>query len=128
MRGRQSCLASVLLGLSVSCSCLADRWRPVKLTDRRLMEPIRPPAQPASARLSFEDLVYQGAFRVPEESNGESFSYGGQTLAYNPVSNTLFVGSLHDKVAEVSIPSPVKTTRRGATAGGVIRPAVSGSR
>ena len=73
-------------------------------------EPIRPPAQPSSGLLSFEDLVYEGGFRVPDESNGESFSYGGQTLAFNPVSNTLFIGSLHSKVAEVSIPSPVKAT------------------
>jgi len=77
--------------------------------------PILPPSQPqpqpqpSAARLRFEDLIYEGAFRVPEESNGESFSYGGQTLAYNPVSNTLFVGSLHGLVAEMSIPAPVKS-------------------
>ena len=82
----------------------------VQVVGPQRIEPVQPPAERSSRRLSFEDLVYQGAFRVPEESNGESFSYGGQTLAYNPVSDTLFVGSLHDKVAEVSIPSPVKTT------------------
>jgi hypothetical protein len=77
---------------------------------QRIAVPIRPPAQQPAGRLSFEDLVYQGAFRVPEESNGESFSYGGQALAYNPVSNTLFVSSLHGLVAEMSIPSPSKGT------------------
>jgi len=73
-------------------------------------EPIRPPEAPPLARLSFADLVYEGAFKVPEESNGESFSYGGQQLAYNPASNTLFIGSLHGMVAELSIPSPLNTT------------------
>jgi hypothetical protein len=75
------------------------------------VEPIFPPPPQPAGRLSSEDLVYQGAFRVPDESNGESFSYGGQTLAYNPVPDTLFIGSLHNKVAEVSIPSAVKAIR-----------------
>ena len=84
---------------------------------RPRVEPILPPApgqvvdQPAE-RLSFDDLTYAGAFRVPDPSNGESFSYGGQTLAYNPVSDTLFLGSLGGMVAELSIPSPVRTTVR----------------
>ena len=75
------------------------------------IEPVRPTAAHSAGLLTFEDLVYQGAFRVPEESNGESFSYGGETLAYNPLSNTLFVGSLHGMVAEISIPPPANTTR-----------------
>lgn len=70
-----------------------------------------PATDSASKRLSFDDLVYQGGFRVPDESNGESFSYGGQQLAYNPITDSLFIGSLHSKVAEVSIPSLVKTDR-----------------
>lgn len=82
-----------------------------KVGETQRIEPIQSPAQPSTGRLNFEELVYQGAFRVPEASNGESFSYGGQSLAFNPVSNTLFVGSLRNKVAEVSIPSPVKSNR-----------------
>ena len=85
----------------------------VQVEAPRRAVPIRPPAPPApqsSGRLSFDQLAYEGAFRVPAESNGESFSYGGQTLAYNPASDTLFVSSLHGKVAEVSIPAPAKGT------------------
>ena len=78
----------------------------VQVDGPRRIDVIRPPAPPPSGRLSFDDLEYQGGFRVPEESNGESFSYGGQQLAYNPIANTLFAGSLHQKVAEISIPSP----------------------
>lgn len=80
-------------------------------TPRRI-EPIRATANPPVGRLRFEDLVYQGAFRLsPDSNDGESFSYGGQALAYNPASDGLFIGSLHSKVAEVSIPAPVKATR-----------------
>jgi hypothetical protein len=100
----------VIAGLG-SALLLGGMVTTVQVVGPQRIEPLRPPVEPSSRRLSFEDLVYQGAFRVPEESNGESFSYGGQTLAYNPFANTLFVGSLHSKVAEVSIPSPVKTTR-----------------
>ena len=70
-----------------------------------------PPAESAPSRLTLDDLVYQGAFRLPADEQGDTFSYGGQTLAYNPVSDTLFVGSLQSKVAELSIPSPARTTR-----------------
>jgi hypothetical protein len=84
----------------------------VRIPDRA--EPIMPPApaEPAqNRRLAFEDLVYQGAFRVPSAEPGDTFSYGGQTLAYNPASNTLFISSLKENVAELSIPSPVKADR-----------------
>ena len=47
---------------------------------------------------------------MPDESDGESLSYGGQVIAYNPVSDTLFVSSLHNMVAEISVPSPVKAS------------------
>ena len=71
--------------------------------------PVPTPSGDSAGRLRFEDLIYQGAFRVREEGEGESFSYGGQTLAYNQAANTLFMGSLHSMVAEVSIPTPVKS-------------------
>jgi len=112
--------AAVVVGIGVGLLLLGETVATLSMDEPQrvavprvvapILPPAQPPAQPAAARLSFEDLVYEGAFRVPEESNGESFSYGGQTLAYNPVSNTLFVGSLHGLVAEMSIPSPVKST------------------
>jgi hypothetical protein len=99
-----------VVGLVVAMYLLGGTVATSQVDAPQKIQPIRPPAEASPGRLSFEDLVYQGAFRVPEESNGESFSYGGDTLAYNPLSNTLFVGSLHGMVAEMSIPSPAKTT------------------
>lgn len=107
----------LIIGLGVALLLLGGTVASLQVEAPRI-EPIRPPEdapspmpdEQASGRLTFDDLVYQGAFRVPEDSDGESFSYGGQTLAHNPVSNTLFIGSLRGKVAELSIPSPVKAT------------------
>src|SRR5689334_22521168 len=56
-------------------------------------------------RLEFKDVQYVGGFRLPNTSaNGESFSFGGSQLAYNPARNSLFVGA-RGRVAEVSIPT-----------------------
>ncbi len=66
-------------------------------------------------RLSFSDIQYVGGFRLPATmSNGESFSFGGRQLAYNPNRNTLFVGSRSGRVAEVSIPGAVNSTNPDA--------------
>ena len=59
-------------------------------------------------RLSFSDLAYQGGFRLPADaSNDDSFSYGGQAVAFNAAGPSLFVRSLKGRVAEVTIPAPV---------------------
>ena len=98
-----------IVGLVVAMFSLNGAQATSQLDRAPRTEPIRSPAEPPSGLLSLDDLTYQGAIRVsPEESNGEGFSYGGQTMAYNPAANTLFVGSLHGKVAEISIPEPVK--------------------
>ena len=66
-------------------------------------------------RLAFSDLRYLGGFRLPaESSNGDTFSFGGKQLTYNPVNNSLFVGSRRGNVAEVSIPSPVNASNVNA--------------
>lgn len=66
-------------------------------------------------RLSFSDVQYVGGFRLPANmSNGESFSFGGRQLAFNPNRNTLFVGSRSGRVAEVSIPGAVNSTNPDA--------------
>ncbi len=101
----------VVVGAGIAWLLLAGTVATVEVHQGQRIEPIHPPPQRSSGRLRFDDLVYEGAFRVPEQSNGESFSYGGQTIAYNPLSGTLFAGSLRSKVAELSIPSPVKSTR-----------------
>jgi hypothetical protein len=70
--------------------------------------------------LQAANLVYQGAFRVPagileganlspwQHTNGYAqFAYGGTSLAFNPVNNSLFIVG-HDQgqlVAEVDIPT-----------------------
>jgi len=59
-------------------------------------------------RLSLGNLSYMGAFRLPAEmSNGNSFSYGGHVVAYNPAYNSLYVSDSGYQIAEVSIPTPV---------------------
>jgi len=60
-------------------------------------------------RLAFSDFTYQGGFRLPAVAQGDDFSYGGAHMAYNPARNSLFVSSLHHKVAEVTIPAPANT-------------------
>jgi len=60
--------------------------------------------------LSLSGLEYVGGFRVPAETvNGLSFSYGGQAVAYDPTTDSLFISSLNS-VAEVSIPTPVNSS------------------
>jgi hypothetical protein len=61
-------------------------------------------------RLGFSDITYLGGFRLPNTAQGGDFSYGGNQMAYNPARNSLFVNSLHYKVAEVTIPAPVNTS------------------
>ena len=68
------------------------------------------------------DLVYQGAFRVPDGTFGtktnwsgtpiETFAYSDCVAAYDPAANTLYLtGHIYGQlVAAVSIPTPVKTT------------------
>src|SRR5688572_23982515 len=58
--------------------------------------------------LSESGLSYLGGFRLPGVVlNGADFSYGGKPIAFNPGNNSLFVGSMDNKVAEVTIPTPV---------------------
>ena len=71
--------------------------------------PITDPTQ--LPRLTFDDLQYAGAFRLPAgEANGDSFASGGGLMAFNPDGNSLFVGARSGRVAEVSVPAPVTTT------------------
>src|SRR5688572_2646309 len=57
------------------------------------------------------DLQYLGGFRVPQGAlNGNDLSYGGMPMAFNPANNSLFIGSMLNKITEISIPTPVKST------------------
>ena len=79
---------------------------PARLSQRAV--PVTDPTR--LRRLAPEDLTYQGAFRLPaEESNGASFSFGGSPAAFNPDNSSLFIGTRLGRVAEVSIPDPVKS-------------------
>jgi hypothetical protein len=102
---------AIIVGLGVAMLLLGGTVASLQVSTADRIEPIVPPRQTAPARLTFDDLVYQGAFRVPAEENGDTFSYGGQVLAYNPATNALLVGSRHGKVAEVTIPRPAKGIR-----------------
>lgn len=56
-----------------------------------------------------QNLVYEGAFRVP--SGVAAFGYSGYATSYNPVNNSLFMASIYrETVAEVSIPALVKSS------------------
>ena len=80
---------------------------PASEPPRARVQPIGDPT--TLRRLALEDLTYAGAFRLPAtEVNGDSFSFGGQPMAYNPERNSLFVGTHSRRVAEVRIPEPVK--------------------
>ncbi len=60
-----------------------------------------------------ENLVYEGVFRLPTGTIGDSsFGYGGSALAYHASNNSLFlVGhDHHQMVAEISIPTPIIST------------------
>jgi hypothetical protein len=58
-------------------------------------------------RLALGDVEYVGAFRLPAEAiDGDSFSFGGAPLTYNPGADSLFIGTRGGKIAEVSIPRP----------------------
>lgn len=51
-------------------------------------------------------VQYVGSFKVPHDaSNGETFEFGGLSLAFNPAHNSLFVSNRAGHVAEVSIPA-----------------------
>jgi hypothetical protein len=59
-------------------------------------------------RLSFEDLEYQGAFRLPKgATNGETFGFGGMPVAFNPSGQSLLVGSRRGLLADVTIPKAI---------------------
>ena len=66
-------------------------------------------ASPLNEPLAHQsNFQYLGAFRVPvAPSNGNSFSYGGEALTYNPVNNSLFVVGQNQMVTEISIPQSI---------------------
>ena len=70
-------------------------------------------AQTSSAPLLQKaDLVYEGAFRVPGGGEDrETLNYGGTSLGYNPINNSLFLigHDQYNRTAEISIPDVVNS-------------------
>ena len=81
-----------------------------------VVTPLAQTADPSGqAKLVLGDIMYIGGFRLPAEpTNGDSFSFGGKQLTFNPAGNSLFVGSRAGRVAEISIPSPVNSSNPAA--------------
>ena len=55
------------------------------------------------------DLVYQGAFRLPQlgqSADANSYNYGGTSLGYNPANNSLYIVGYDPQqyLGEISIP------------------------
>jgi hypothetical protein len=76
----------------------------------------------AQVLLRQSDLVYQGAFRLPQGDFGSpqysGFNYGGTALGYNPARNSLYIVG-HDWYqlsAEVSIPQIINSTNLNSLA------------
>lgn len=94
--------AAILTGVSIQSIGQAG--------ERPRINPVGDPT--AAPRLSAADIVYIGGFRLPaEEVDGASFSFGGSPIAYNPANDSLFVGARGSWIAEVTIPSPVNSSK-----------------
>lgn len=70
-------------------------------------------AQSTAPLIQKSDLIYQGAFRVPQgTTETNTFNYGGTSLAFNPANNSLFMTGhdWHQYSAEIKIPTIVNST------------------
>ena len=94
-----------------------------------------PPPPPSGAVIHPEDLVYQGAFRLPDEAGESGWDYSGTAMAFYPDGDPGgpqdgFPGSLFASgsdvtfdVAEISIPQPVNSRNLGdLPTAGVLQP------
>jgi hypothetical protein len=96
-----------------------DGNQPSDLSDEPEQETEAPAANLAGALIHPDDLVYLGAFRLPDASGGSNWEYSGSALTYYPEGDPAgpadgFPGSLfgagHDQlvyISEISIPEPV---------------------
>ena len=74
-------------------------------------------AQSSAPLLHKQDLVYEGAFRVPGGgSESSTFGYGGTAIGYNPNNNSLFLTGHknYQLSAEISIPAIVNSQNIGS--------------
>lgn len=80
----------------------------------------------SNSHIQPEDLVYRGAFRLPDESNGSNWEYSGYAMTYCPVGDPGgpedgYPGSLfavghdhHQQVSKIAIPVPVISRNKEA--------------
>ncbi len=67
----------------------------------------------SSSKLTIDDLVYQGAFRISSgDFGGSSVNYAVGTLAYNPDNHSIFIAghAQQNRIAEFSIPELLMKT------------------
>jgi hypothetical protein len=75
----------------------------------RRVAPITDPTK--LPRLTFDQLRYQGAFRLPAgNTHGDTFASGGGPMTFNPQGPSLYIGARSGRVAELAIPEPVAST------------------
>jgi hypothetical protein len=90
------------LAIPLASASSAGTLQPVRIAP--VTDPTKLP------RLSFEQLRYVGAFRLPAgETHGDTFASGGGPLALNPQGPTLYIGARSGRVAEITIPNPLAT-------------------
>src|SRR5687768_8008239 len=100
--------AQLVLGTLIAAAAMLS----ARASDTLLAQSANPSSLP---RLTLTDVMYVGGFRLPATAaNGHTFEFGGKQMAYNPAGNSLFVGSRGGRVAEVTIPSAVRTTNPAA--------------
>jgi hypothetical protein len=95
---------AALLAATVGLQSIGARLEPTP----RITPILNPTDLP---RLTFEQLHYVGAFRLPGgEAAGDTFASGGGPMAFNPAGPSLYIGARSGRIAEVSIPTPVAST------------------
>ena len=109
LRAAVTAVASILT--AVLAIALGGALLTIPVFSQGPRERILPISDPTDLpRLTFDRLKYAGAFRLPAgTSNDDTFFSGGGPLAFNGARNSLFVGTLSGRVAEVTIPAPVNS-------------------
>ncbi len=98
--------AKVKLGVMMLLCLTAVTGAMVSAVPQQPAERITPITAPVQTnQLRFSDLEYSGAFRLPSyAANGDDFSFGGAPLAYHAERDSLFVGTMSGRIAEITIP------------------------
>jgi hypothetical protein len=118
----------------VLCSCGSEETNRARVNDVQevVAGEIKEESSAANALSSVDpnsllkpsDLVYRGAFRLPEGSNGSNWEYSGYAMAYSPQGDPKgpddgYPGSIfglghdhHQMVSEIAIPEPILSAQK----------------